>query len=205
MHDRHIIDHQLETIETSTQNDTVIFGPTSPEKPNVGKSVQLSEGFLIKQFQSTIWVPNPANPTENSLGSNTSQSETNVSTETPDKPFDSSSASIRPRNPSVCLSGLRQPLSTQCWPCITLNRPVSASEGPASTTLASLKHCATPDCLGMALREPWLLLRHSLWLLRCSLGTILASLSLCTLCPSAATPITDCISRSEPRSREYND
>jgi len=72
-----------------------------PEKPNVGKLVQLSECFLIKQFQSTIWVPNPAYPTENFLGSRTSQFETNVLAETQDKPSDSSSAPICARNPSV--------------------------------------------------------------------------------------------------------
>ena len=114
MHAQHITDHQLKETETSTQNDTIIFGPMSSEKPNAGKSVHLSEGFLIKQFQSTIWVPNLAYPTENFLGSSTSQSETNVRAKTPDKPSDSSSAPICPRNPSVCLFGLRQPLSAQC-------------------------------------------------------------------------------------------
>ena len=44
----------------------------STEKPNAGKPVQLSKGFLIKQFQSTIWVPNPTYPTENALDSSTS-------------------------------------------------------------------------------------------------------------------------------------
>jgi len=39
-------------------SDTVIFGPMSLEKPNAGKPVQLSEGFIIKQFYNTIWMPN---------------------------------------------------------------------------------------------------------------------------------------------------
>ena len=54
--------------------DTVIFGQMSPEKPNVGKLVQLSKGFIIMQFLNTIWVPKPAHPTENNLGSSTPQS-----------------------------------------------------------------------------------------------------------------------------------
>lgn len=107
MHAHHITDHQLKETKTSTQNDTVIFGPMSIEKPSVGKSVQLFEGFLIKQFQSTIWVPTLAYPTKNALGNSTSQSETNVLGETPDKPFDSYSALICPRNRSVSLSRLR--------------------------------------------------------------------------------------------------
>jgi len=44
----------------------------SPEKPNAGKLVQLSEGFIIKQFHNTILVPEIAHPTENALGSITS-------------------------------------------------------------------------------------------------------------------------------------
>jgi len=107
VHAQHITDHQLKETETSTQNDTIIFEPMSSEKPNAGKPVQRFEGFLIKQFQSTIWVPNPAYPTENFFGSSTSQSETNVPVETTDKSSGSSSAPICPRNPSVCLSGLR--------------------------------------------------------------------------------------------------
>ena len=64
-------------------NDTIVFGPMSPEKPNAGKLVQLSEGFFIKKFQGTIWVPNPAYPTENALGSSTSQSEIDISLNLP--------------------------------------------------------------------------------------------------------------------------
>ena len=111
MHAQDITDQQLKEIETITPNDTVIFGPMPPEKPNVGKLVQLSEGFLIKQYQSTIWVPNLAYLTENFHGSNTSQFETNFPAETPDKPSGSSLAPIWPRNPSVCPFGLHQPLS----------------------------------------------------------------------------------------------
>ena len=54
MHAQHITDHELKETETSTQNDIVIFGPMFLEKPNARKPVQLFEGFLIKQFQSTI-------------------------------------------------------------------------------------------------------------------------------------------------------
>ena len=68
--------------------------------------------------------------------------------------------------------------------CINLSFP---SAGPtlafwpsASATLASLKQCAAPSCLCVALHEPWLLLHHSLWLLCCSPDTISAYLSLCT-------------------------
>jgi len=50
VHAQHSTDHQLKETETSTQNDTVIFGPMSPEKPNAGKPVQLPEGFIIKQL-----------------------------------------------------------------------------------------------------------------------------------------------------------
>ena len=71
MHAQHIIDQQLKETKTITPYDTIIFGPMSPEKPNVGKPVQLSEGFLIKQYQSIIWVSKLAYPTKNFLGSNT--------------------------------------------------------------------------------------------------------------------------------------
>ena len=112
MHAQHITDQQLKETETVTPNDIVIFGRMSLEKPNVGEPVQLSKGFLIKQYQSTIWVPKLVYPTENFLGSNTSQFETNFLAETPHKPFGSSSTPIYPRNPNVFHSGLRQPLST---------------------------------------------------------------------------------------------
>ena len=51
----------------------------SPEKLNEGKSVQLSESFIIKQFHNTIWIPQMAHPTENALGSSTCESETDIS------------------------------------------------------------------------------------------------------------------------------
>ncbi len=50
MHAQHITDQQLKETRTNTPHETIIFGPMSLEKPNVGKPVQLSEGFLIKQF-----------------------------------------------------------------------------------------------------------------------------------------------------------
>ncbi len=102
MQAQYITDPQLKETETITQYDTIIFGPMSPEKPNVGKPVQLSEGFLIKQYHSTIWVPKLAYTTENFLGSNTSQFLTNFPNETRDNPSGSSSARICPKNPSVC-------------------------------------------------------------------------------------------------------
>jgi len=129
--------------------------------------------FLLSNFRVKSGCQIRLNPMENALGSSTSQSETNVPLETSDKPSDNSSAPIFPRNPNVCLFGLCQPLSAQRWPCVTLNRCASASGSSAlafwpslSATLASLKHCAAPGCLCVALREPWLLLRHFLWLLR---------------------------------------
>ena len=54
MHAHHITDQQLKETKTITPYNTIIFGLISAEKPNVGKLVQLSEGFLIKQYQSTI-------------------------------------------------------------------------------------------------------------------------------------------------------
>ena len=49
VHAQHIIDQQLKETEINTPYDTIIFGLMSLEKPNAGKLVQLSEGFLIKQ------------------------------------------------------------------------------------------------------------------------------------------------------------
>ena len=54
MHSQHITDQQLKGTRTNAPHDIIIFGPMSPEKPKAGKLVQLSEGFLIKQYQSTI-------------------------------------------------------------------------------------------------------------------------------------------------------
>ena len=50
MHAQHITDHKLKETRTNTPHATIIFGPMSPEKPNVGKSMQLYEGFLINQY-----------------------------------------------------------------------------------------------------------------------------------------------------------
>lgn len=82
----------LQIINWRKQNkhtsDTIIFGLVSLENPNAGKPMQLSEGFNIMQFLNTIWVLKPAHPTENNLGSSTSQLETDVPAETPDKHSD---------------------------------------------------------------------------------------------------------------------
>ena len=96
MHAQHITDQQLNETRTNTPHDTIIFGPISPEKPNAGKLVQRSEGFLIKQYQSTIWVSKLAYPTENFLSSNTSLFQTNLLHETPYNPSGSYSAPIYP-------------------------------------------------------------------------------------------------------------
>jgi len=104
VHAQHITDQQLKETRTNTPHDTIIFGPVSTKKPNARKPMQLSEGFLIKQYQSTIWVSKLAYPTENFLGNNTSQFLTNLLAETSDNPFDSSSAPIFPRNPSISVS-----------------------------------------------------------------------------------------------------
>ena len=96
MHAQHITNQQLKETETNTPYDTIIFGLMSPEKPNAGKPVQLSKGFLIKQYQSTIWVPKLAYPTKNFLGSNTSLFQTNLLAETLDNPSGSYSAPIYP-------------------------------------------------------------------------------------------------------------
>jgi len=120
VHAQHIIDQQLKETKTITPNDTVIFGPMSPEKPNAGKLVQLYEGFPIKKFQSTIWVPNLAYQIQNFLTSSTSQSETNVLAEILDKTSGKSSAPICHRIPNVYVSGLYQPLFSQRWPYVSL-------------------------------------------------------------------------------------
>jgi len=83
VHAQHITNQQLKETRTNTPHDTIIFGPMSSKKPNAGKPVQLSEGFLIKQYQSTIWVSKLAYPTENFLSSYTSPFERNISAETP--------------------------------------------------------------------------------------------------------------------------
>ena len=138
MHAQHISNQQLKETETNTPYDTIIFGLMSLEKPNVGKSVQLSEGFLIKQYQSTIWVPKLAYPTENFLGKNTSQFLTNLLVETPDNPSDSYSAPICPRNTSVCpiWTALDSPS-----PALPLRQPILAYVSPRRPCISSLSLC----------------------------------------------------------------
>ena len=131
MHAQHITDQQLKETETITPNDTVTFEPMSPEKHNAGKSMQLSEGFLIEQYLSTIWVSKLAYPTENFLSSYTSQFERNLPAETPENPSSSSSAQNCSATPASAQSALRQPLLAQRWPCVSLSRLVSAPGGPA--------------------------------------------------------------------------
>ena len=111
MHAQHITDQQLKETRTNTPHDTIIFGPLSSKKPNVGKPVQLSEGFLIKQYQSTIWVPKLAYPTENFLSSYTSQFERNLLDETSENPSGSFSAQNCSATLASAQTGLRQPLS----------------------------------------------------------------------------------------------
>jgi len=50
VHAQHITDQKMKETKTITPYDTIIFGPMYLEKSNVGKPVQLSEGFLIKQY-----------------------------------------------------------------------------------------------------------------------------------------------------------
>ena len=123
MHAQHITDQQLKETRTNTPHDTIIFGPMSPEKPNAGKPVQLSEGFLIKQYQSTIWVPKLAYPTENFLSSYTSQFERNLLAETPENPSGSSSAQNCSATPTSAQSILRQALSFSRWSYVSPKRP----------------------------------------------------------------------------------
>ena len=180
----------------------------SSKKPNVGKPMQWSEGFLIKQYQSTIWVSKLAYPTNNFLGNNTSWFLTNLLAETLDNPSGKSSAQNCSKTPASAQSGLRRPLLAQRWPCISLSWPTSTPRDPAlalwasaSAIMASLVLCAILNCLCVALCERWLLLHHSLWLLSCSPGIIFASLSLCTQCPSAAL-WSLILSLSKPYSRK---
>ena len=141
----------------------------SPEKPNAGKPIQLSEGFIIKQFQNTIWVPKMAHPTENTLGGSTSQSEIDINPNLPHEisqrqPLGSALAPLAQRQPifpSISLSGLCINLWSLC-----------------------VAHADPPQ----ALRSSWLPLRQPLQALRCLSGTISAFL-LCILglmpnCPS---------------------
>ena len=165
----------------------------SPEKPNAGKPVQLFEGFLIKQYQSTIWVPKLAYPKKNFPSSYTSQFERNLLAETPENPSGSSSAQNCSATPASTQSGLRQPLLAQCWPCISLPWHCVSYAGPSGAFHNSClplcgpawAHAASASLsLAAALRS-----RHTLCLLY-------------TQCPSAALPITNSTSLSKPRSRE---
>ena len=180
MHAQHITNQQLKETRTNTPYDT-IFWTSVPGKTQCGKSVQLSEGFLIKQYQSTIWVPKLAYPTKNFLSSNTSRFLTNLLAETPDNPSSSYSAPICARNPQ---SGLHQPLLAHCWHCVSLSwsasvpgDPASALSASASTTLAPLVLYAALSCLCMALHEHWLLLHLSLSGFSAAIPTL--SLPLC--------------------------
>ena len=100
MHAQHITNQQLKETRTNTPHDTIIFGPMSLEKPNARKPVQLFEGFLIKQYQSTIWVPKLAYPTENFLGSNTSQFLTNLLAENLNNPSAATQHKSVPETPA---------------------------------------------------------------------------------------------------------
>jgi len=148
VHVQHITDQQLKETRTNTPYDTIIFGLMSPEKPNVGKLVHLSEGFLIKQYQSTIWVPKLAYPIENFLGSNTSQFLTNLLAETLDNPSGSCSAPICPRNPSV------YPIwtaSASLSPVLALHQPILAGVSPRRPCVSSLSLCVSYTGLSGAL------------------------------------------------------
>ena len=129
--------------------ETIIFGLMSLEKPNVGKSMYLHYGFLIKQYQSTIWVPKLAYPTENFLGSNTSQFLTNLLAETSDNASGSYLAQICPKNPSFNLSlDYVSPLY------LTL-----ALRHPRWFCVSPLALCINNTGLSEALCSSWLLLR----------------------------------------------
>ena len=203
MHAQHITDQQLKETRTNTPHDTIIFELMSLEKPNVGKPVQLSEGFLIKQYQSTIWVPKLAYPTKNFLGS---QFLTNLSVETPIILLAATQHNSAPKTPTV--ASLRMASAPLCL-TQALRHPKWVYVSPRRPCVSSLSLCvsdAGPSGAlrntSLHLREHWLLLRLSLWLLCCYLDTISASLFLCTQCPSVALPITDSISLCKPRSRE---
>ena len=175
----------------------------SPEKPNVGKPVQLSEGFLIKQYQSTIWVPKLAYPTNNFLGSNTSQFLTNLLAKTSDNPSGSYSAPICPRNPSVC------PFWTASAPLC----PTLALRHPKWVCVNLLALCVNNAGLSEALRSSQLPLHGPVWALATtaslSSATVLLSqhylclsISLYSNSPQLHLPITNSISLSKPHSRE---
>ena len=133
--------------------------------------------FLIKQYQSTIWVPKLAYQTKNFLSSYTSQFERNLLAETSENPSGSSSAQNCSTAPASAQSGLCQTLSVSCWPCVRLSWLVSTPGGPALAFRASASDMLASGALHntwLPLHEPLLTLCHSPWLLRCSLGTISA-------------------------------
>ena len=131
---------------------TLLFLDQYPqEKPNVGKLVHLSEGFIIMQFMNTIWVPKLAHPIENNPDSNTYQWDTDVLAKTPDNHFDSFIGTIRPMKPQ------RQPLGTtsallgptfaqrhSCLACVSLWWHCINSLALYTTHVVPLRHCATP-------------------------------------------------------------
>jgi len=165
----------------------------SPEKTNAGKPVQLSKGFIVKQFQNTIWVPEMAHPTENALDSSTSQSEKDIS---PNLPHEISQR----QPPRFALASLAQRL-----PNISLSSPTLASMGfgsvfgaSMSPTLALLRVCAAPGCLYVAsgcfyMASSWLCVNP---LPASALMLPILSLPLCydIHCPSTTTLITPSIS-----------
>jgi len=126
-------------------------------------------------------VPKLAYPPENFLSSYTSQFEINLLAETLENRSDNSLAQNYSATPASTETGLRQPLSVSCWPCVSLSRPASVPGGlasalgaSASVALAPLVLCAALGCLCVVLREPLLALCHPPWLLCCSPGTISA-------------------------------
>ena len=116
----------------------------SPEKPNAGKPMQLSEGFAIKHY-----------PIENFLSSYASQFERNLLAETPENPSSNTSAQNYSYNPNICpIWAMPAPL------CLTLalRQPQDALRqlsGPLRQTrwplwcfvqhlAASAWHCVSP-------------------------------------------------------------
>jgi len=89
------------------------------------------EGFIIMQFQNTTWVPEMAHPIENTLGSSTSQWETDILAKLLDeRSYNNNVASAVLRHSDkdrVTLSGAPAlSLSHEMLPALPLG-PVSAS------------------------------------------------------------------------------
>ena len=127
----------------------------SPEKPNSGKPVQLSEGFLIKQYQSTIWVPKLAYPTQNFLSSYTSQFERNLLAKTLKNPSGNSSTENSSATPASAQFALRQPL----YVTVALCHPFLASVSPKRPCVSFLGLCVRHVGFSGALHSTWLPLR----------------------------------------------